>query len=114
MSIEITIGQTLWYVPRYNYQPYEVTVTGIGRKWIQASHHGLKMRIDKETLEAHENDGNGKCYLNKEDFAAKDGLQKAFSAFRSDVSRLNKVPVGVSVEDIQEARRLLRMDGIHV
>ena len=106
---KLKVGQKLWWVPRYNRtQPqHEVTVTKVGRKWAQLDNH---YRISLETFKA---DGGGyappgTCYPSKAHFDAITELNVAWNHFIGDLRNM-RLPDGVTVEDVEAARKLLRM-----
>lgn len=106
-SKKLTPGQTLWWVPRNNRyrEPFEVTVTKVGRKWIHLDNHH---RIDAETLEA---DGAGYsppgvCYLSQGAYESETALNQAWRSLQQDLHLL-RAPAGITVEKIREARELL-------
>lgn len=106
--MELTVGQKLWFVPGYNYQPFDVEVVKIGRRWATVENYMHRaIRIDIETMRPHENDGNGLCYLSREDYETKQALGVAWRNLCSDISRMYRTPDGVTVEKIAAARKLL-------
>lgn len=105
--MELTVGQKLWFVPKYRYSPYEVEIKKIGRKWIHTESNSRNLRIDAETMTAHDADGNGMCYLSREDYEARQELSMAWRNFSDDIRKTYRVPNGVTVEKIAEARKLL-------
>lgn len=103
----LTVGQKLWFVPAYNRQPYEVEIKKIGRKWAHTDSYSRTLRIDVETMRPHEDDGNGQCYLSREDYEAKQALSAAWREFHRAILYVNNVPGGMTVEKIAEARQML-------
>lgn len=120
---KLQVGQKLWYVPfgrRYGEDGtgYEVTVEKIGRKWAEVKAEADKPyswsteRIDIETFAAdgHGYDSPGTAYLSREHYEATVSLNKAWRSFYIAVDRLYRVPDGVTVEDIQQAMRILHLE----
>lgn len=108
----LTIGQKLWFVPSYNYQPFDVEVKSIGRKWAKVAGGRTEMRLDIETLRPHEDDGSGIAYLSREDYEARQALSQEWLKLRASLSRSSNAPDGVTVKKIAEARKLLGMDAV--
>lgn len=110
MSKELKVGQALYWVPRETRfrNPREVTVTKIGRKWVQLDN---RERIDIESLCA---DGGqyaspGQCYLSKADYEHAIKLSNNWTALRRDIESLWKAPNGVTLEDMDAVRSILKI-----
>lgn len=110
MTAELKVGQKLWWVPsqRYAGSQREVTVEKVGRIWAQLSE---RSRIDKQTLIA---DGGeymspGRCYLSKAEYDEHIERVTAWNSFVYTV-RYQSMPDGVTIADITEAAKLLRIE----
>jgi len=107
MNIEkLKVGQTLWWVPTNRGSGTEVTVTAVGRKWARLDNH---KRIDVETLEA---DGAGyappgRCHRSRELYEAEALLDSQWGALRKALDARYRVPKGVTLGQIEQARELL-------
>lgn len=108
--MELTVGQKLYFVPAYNRQPYEVEVKKVGRRWASAVNGRIKMRLDIETLCPHEDDGSGIAYLSREDYEQRLALDVAWRELHKALIYRDRLPNGVTVEKIAEARKLLGLD----
>jgi hypothetical protein len=108
----LTIGQKLWFVPdRRSGMAREVTVSKIGRKWASLDTWG-DLRIDVSTLQA---DGRGysspgRCYFSHAAWEAEVALDAAWTALWRDMHDTYRRRDGVTVENIQAARKLLNLD----
>jgi len=100
-------GQTLWWVPQRSKYAQEVVVLKIGRKWAQLD-NGERVDIATLVADAGGYSPSGRCYLSKEAYEEKVALSKAWSAL-VDSFRCRNVPDGVTVDDIEAARKLLRL-----
>jgi hypothetical protein len=103
----LTVGQTLWYVPReLRFQkPSEVTVQKIGRKWAQVDY---RLRIDVQTLIADGGDYSspGRCYLSREEYEAELARRDAWRDF-CKLLRWSRQPRAATIEAIEQAQILL-------
>lgn len=110
MSNTLQIGQTLYFVPRHlrDRRSENVTVEKIGRKWATLSN---RHRIDIETLvvDGGEYSSPGRCYLSKDEYEAESALQSTWNSFKREIERQSRIPGGVTVERIAEARKLLNL-----
>ncbi len=107
---EFNVGQKLWWVwsdPRTG-DPKSVTIEKVGRKWITLSNGH---RIDKESMRA---DGDGYaspgcCYMSETEYQVAKMRAFLWSDLRRKVE-FGAVPNGVTIADIREAARLLRIE----
>jgi hypothetical protein len=108
----LSVGQKLWYVPyERRGKPCEVVVKTIGRKWAGID-SGLD-RVDMKTLivDGAGYSSPGRCYLSRAEWEADVALEVAWGALWRDVHAASyRCPDGVTVENIQAARKLLRID----
>ena len=111
----LEVGQTLYYVPsqRHGGDPREVKVTKVGRKWATVQEGvWFTEKIDLDTLVA---DGGvysspGQCYLSKTHYEEVLAESEAWKRFRSVIDRTFRAPAGVSLEDINYAYTVLKID----
>lgn len=109
--MSLQVGQKLWYVPndkRWG-KEQEIEVTKVGRKWANVGYLG---RIDIETLSV---DGRGysspgQCYLSREEWERNEVLSDAWWEFKELIKKTNKRPEGITIESIEQAKRLLGLD----
>lgn len=108
------VGQKLWYVPNgYGNRrpdPYEVTITKVGRKWATVGESWRQERIDLETLQA---DGKGYsspgcCYLSRELYEAEVERQALWSILTRKIQH-TRCPDEIGIEDIKQAMQLLKV-----
>lgn len=105
----LSVGQTLWWVSAERVpRTREVTVLKVGRKWAELDNN---KRIDIQTWVA---DGGqfsppGACYASRAEYEQEQALANAWFKFRQDVQLQSASVEGVTVEDIQRARELLKM-----
>lgn len=97
------VGQTLWYVPRWNGNSREVTIQKVGRVWLTLSNGE---RCDMKLMVNGNQSPNGRVYLSREAYEAEQALRKAWSAFAMLV-RGHRQPDGVTIEKIKQASALL-------
>ena len=108
---KLTQGQKLWWVPvRYaSFDiPMVVTVTKVGRIWAELN---IRERISVENLVADgkpNRSSSGRCYLSKEIHDAELEISEAWNDLRNKIKHHN-VPAGVTVIDIEAAKKLLRL-----
>ena len=107
-EMKYEVGQKLWYVPNRtsaHLQPRETIVKSIGRKWVEC---GL-VRFDKNTGAV---DGGtlysspGRVYASREEYERIVIVEAAWAAFVKSLS-VWRVPPGVTVEKIEQAKALL-------
>lgn len=110
MTAELKVGQKLWWVPnkRWGGPQREVTVEKVGRIW---AHLNERNRIDKQTLIADggEYSSPGRCYLSKAEYDEYIERVTTWNVFAATV-RYKEMPDGVTVADITEAAKLLRIE----
>lgn len=103
-----TEGQKLWLVPsqRYMGEPHEVTITKVGRKWLTLDNRH-RAAVDGLALDGGEYMSPGVCYLTREEWEFEKALNDAWSKLRRDVDLARRVPSGITVRCIHDARKLL-------
>lgn len=106
--MKLKVGQELWWVPSYDMKPYSVTIKKVGRKWAELNNHP---RININTLEA---DGGhyaspGRCYLSKQDYDDVQDILLALTQIRHALGGKNINTSGMTMADIAQARKLLRL-----
>lgn len=94
-------GQTLWFVPAYVKSGHEVIVEKVGRIWAHLSNGRL---VDIKTMVV---DGGGMCYLSQTAYQERIELEAAWSALQAEIRNQWKIPAGVTIDDINQARALL-------
>lgn len=110
--MEFTVGQKLWYVPGSERRgtPHLVTITAVGRKWISLDDGYY--RFEKADATMRIDGGNymspGRCYRSQEAWQVETALKAAWKKFREDIIyETNVAPSGMTLERIEEARRIL-------
>lgn len=104
-------GQKLWMVPHQRYigEPREVTITKVGRKWLTLD-SGHRAAVDGLALDGGGGYSSpGVCYLTREAWEADKALNDAWDKLRKDVELVRRVPNAIAVQDIYDARKLLRL-----
>lgn len=112
--MKLTVGQKLWFVRhswRGRSESHEVTVKKVGRKWFELE--GKWSRYSVETLRG-EDQHDGICWLTRDEHARHQQLRSAWTKLEDDLRHIRhgNPPAGVTVEDIAEVRRLLRIAGV--
>lgn len=104
-------GDTLVFVAsdRRDEGPYNVTVERVGRRWAYLSNCE---RIDLGTMWAEVGAFGpaGRCYRSLAEYEEKVAVARAWQKFRTGYGISYLLPAGVTVADIREAARLLRLD----
>ena len=111
--MKIKAGDKLYYIPTRNgaRDGRYLTVVKVGRKWAQLDNSERRpLRIDVNTLWA--DGGNysspGRCYVSKEGYLAE---ERANYLCRELARRIGYHPNdGVTISDIQEAAKLLKIE----
>ena len=103
-----TEGQKLWLVPSHRYmgEPREVTIVKVGRKWLTLN-NGHRAAVDGLALDGGEYMSPGVCYLSREAWEIEKALNESCSQLRRDVDMAHRVPDGLTVQSIHDARKLL-------
>lgn len=108
----LAVGQKLWFVEMDQLGRTRggspVTLKKIGRCWAQTN-GGI--RIHLETLNAVEPGYPlGRAHLSKEAYAAENLVERAWRTLARALNSKFHAPDGVTIEDMAEAARLLRLD----
>lgn len=104
------VGAKLFLVPSFNRSGgRDVVINKVGRKW--AEYDG-RCRVDMASGRCDGDYGSpGQLYASREAYEAACALDKAWDAFRRNISHwYGPAPAGVTLENICEARRLLGME----
>ena len=103
-----TEGQMLWMVPTGNryLKPGFVKIVRVGRVWLTLD-NGCRANIDGLMLDGGDYMSPGACYLTKEEWETEKALSAAWNSFRSDVDRERRIPAGITVQSIIDARKIL-------
>lgn len=107
---KLEVGMKLWFQASARYHDSrEVTVLSIGRKWAQLDN---RLRIDVTTWLADGGKYNspGRCYESLEGWENEARLEAEWSSLRRHVSDKWSRPNGVTIEDMQKAAELLKVD----
>lgn len=106
------VGQSLWYVPedRPWEKPRYLTVTKVGRKWLELDEAGLKacqltLKCDRKNSPHNP----GRCWLTKADYERYLKRHGAWRHFRRQVQDRWTAPESVTLEQILAASDLLRL-----
>ncbi len=107
-----TVDESLYYVPDATVRrgdPEYVTISRVGRTWlycISASFGGIKVDIATLAVDGGKYSSPGQCWLSQFDYEQHCLLAKSWRNFTILVKH-HPTKDGVSVDDIQEATRLL-------
>lgn len=104
---EITKGSVLYraFTDRRDGLPREVTVTSVGREWINVDDPRTK-RFHKDNLMS-DNGGRARLYASKAAYEEEVARQANWSALRKVISTTYKVPDNLSSENMIKALKLL-------
>ena len=103
----LTVGQTLWYVPRHGL-PLSKTIKKIGRRWAVMDDNAYRpTRIDINTMQA---DGNGysspgECYLSEDAYLERCRMLEAWRILTDRLDRWHP-PQGMTESDIHKVAEL--------
>lgn len=104
--MEYTVGQKLWYVPKYGRgNGHEVEILKVGRSWLMVKNG----RISKDTLlmDGGKYEPSGQCYLSEEAYKDHVELVTYWHEFRLNVYNRHVAPKGATVEMIKQIRVML-------
>jgi hypothetical protein len=110
-AVEYKVGQEVFIVLYGNrVQTRPAIVTKVARKWATLASNG-DYRVDIAT---HELDGGryssiGRVYSSEAEYQAEQALKTAWSDLRKTFYNVLKMPQGITVEDIEKARKILRV-----
>ena len=113
--MEFTVGQKLWCVMSDrrggSFPGREVTITKVGRKWLTIDYADYRVDMGHMFVDGHGYASPGRCYLSKEEYEKIPALQAAWKEFRARLTLMyGTIPEGVTVEDIREAMKLLKLE----
>src|SRR3990172_3755523 len=108
MGYNLQKGQTLywvWHEPRKGPSNHIVTIDSVGRKW--AVVEGAKYRVSMDTLivDGGNYSSPARCYLSRESYESEKALKMEWEHLARSMN--GRIPAGVTVDDVCEARRLL-------
>lgn len=104
---EFTVGQELYYVPDKYGNPRSVTITKVGRLWLEIGSGYPRIKKDTMAVDGRGYSPPGSVYLSKADHDMKMTLSSAWSKFTRAVRPVYQAPVGTTVENIEKAQELL-------
>lgn len=110
---KFSLGQTLWLVPSNNRswaQEREVTVTKIGRIWIEIGHE----RFNAETMwvDAGNCSSPDRVWLCKADWEAERDRQEAWQVFWKHMRDLYQVPNHLTTAQIKALTETVKGGGV--
>lgn len=117
-KIEYKLGQKLWLDPRSNRagrgeEGRLVTVKKIGRKYVEfdVARYGKPLKVAKDETSAFYEKGfyTGDLWLSEERYKEVQAIRSVWRDLKSDMDRLWHAPEGVTREDVEKARKLLRV-----
>lgn len=125
LKAQFQIGQQLWWVSQnwrsdYDARGQVAKVVKIGTKWVTiqtkfgpALQYTIDREIGADLLGRPDNCGNrsGRAYLSREVYEAQIALSGAWTKLCREFSSLTSHHPDVTLEDIQQVRALLRLDG---
>ena len=106
----LTPGQDVWYVPCRNGNPRAVTVEKVGRKWVTFTEIEGRAAIGSVEVEVQGFGRVGILYPSREAWVEKGRIDAAWFDVQRDLYRKTSRPAGVTLEDINAARRLLGLE----
>jgi hypothetical protein len=104
---KLSVGQKLWFVPSGRRgDPKEVTILKIGRKYADI---GNGSRVDVKTLhvDGRNYSSPGTCFLSRDAHETEVATAKAWDELKQLFNRTWIRPKGVTLSQIQNARRSL-------
>lgn len=104
---KLTAGTQLYYVPQGRRgTPIFVTVTKVGRIYATLD-NGERINIQTLWQDDGQYSSRAKCWRSKEEYESSLALEKAWREFCQLVDRNWQLPDGVTINQIQNARRAL-------
>lgn len=107
---KLAVGMKLWWVPSRTYsQPSEVTVEKVGRTWAQLSN---RSRADVKTwvVDGYGYAPPGSIWPSREVHEEWAARQACWRDFLRDVGRIYSAPENISIEEINQIRRLIGLE----
>lgn len=102
------IGQKLFVdLWRGHGQNREMTITKIGRKWLELDGGRYRAAIDGLAIDGNGYSSPGQAYLSEAAYAEWSEAQSAWSSFAKEVRHTYRKPDFATVEKIKQARELL-------
>ena len=106
----LTPGQDVWYVPTRG-NARALTVEKVGRKWVTFTEADQKrVAIGSVEVEVQGFGRVGILYPSREAWVEKGRIDAAWFDVQRDLYRKTSRPAGVTLEDINAARRLLGLE----
>lgn len=102
----LRVGQTLWLVPR-NGGEREIVLTKVGRKWAEFGDIRYRVNLKTLALDVAGYGQAGQCFLSQDAYSQHLALNKAWADFKALVGNQWGCPPGVSLSQIENARRAL-------
>jgi hypothetical protein len=97
------------YRQRDNGKFDELTISKVGRKWVETNKRGVRFNTD--TLYVDKRFGAAvRVWLSLDDYKRELVLNATWARFRGDIGRTYRAPDGMTLERIAEARRVLGME----
>lgn len=110
-TIDYTVGQQLWFESNNDYSQrpptyYQVTVTKVGRKWVELNEGQYKVERDKVHVDGGRYSSPGRLWLTKEDAESYLKLKAAWSDIVRRLSAVS-VPKGLTPEKLDQVCEIL-------
>lgn len=106
--MDLVPGQTLVYVPNdaRHHKPTEVTVERVGRKWAYLA--GNMGRVNDDlNMDGGGYSSPGRCYGSWSEYEETTVLHQTWNAFWQLIRDRHRIPEGVTLEGIAQARAAL-------
>lgn len=102
MAKQFQVNQTLFFVPRDQGKPCEVTIVKVGRKWLELSNF---KRCNFDLVVDSPYGTPLRCYLSRAVYEQGRALSAAWS--RLKYAMPHNAPEGMTIEQITQARAML-------
>lgn len=105
---KLVVGQQVFYVSRNNANSKSlVTVEKVGRKWIELSNN-RRMTVDGWVVDSNVGYA-GEVYASEAEYQAWVLLKNELHSLKKGLEGWYEVPAGVTLEDIRNAKALLKL-----
>lgn len=108
-SRKFSEGDALYWVPMHRGNPTDVTVTKVGRKWLELSNR-YRVSVDDLSIDGKGYTVEARCFHSQTDYALWKARNEAWAKVHEKIHRFYRAPDEVSTEGIVQIMEILGIE----